>query len=50
MTANEVLEEFRVILILKPETEKKAVGKREFKAFRIKTKGLKFDRNEIYDE
>ena len=48
--ADEVLGEFRVILILKSEPEKKVVRKREFKAFRAKTKGLKFNRDEIYDE
>lgn len=48
--AKEVSGEFRVILILKAKPEKKVVRKREFKAFKVKTKGLKFNRNEIYDE
>lgn len=48
--AKEVSGEFRVILILEPNPEKKAVRKREFKAFKVKTKGLKFNRAEIYDE
>lgn len=48
--AKEVSGEFRVILILKSKPEKKVIRKREFKAFKAKTKGLKFDRHEIYDE
>ncbi len=48
--ADEISGEFRVILILKAKPKKKAVQKREFKAFKVKTKGFKFNRNEIYDE
>jgi len=48
--ANEVSGEFRVILILNVKTEKKVARKREFKAFKVKTKDFKFNRDEIYDE
>ena len=48
--ASEVSGEFRVILILNVKPEKKVVRKREFKAFKAKTKGFKFNRHEIYDE
>lgn len=47
---NDVAGEFRVILILNPETPKKNARKKEFKALKIKTKGFKFDRDEIYDD
>lgn len=48
---NQVSGTFRVILLLEPKdgTSKKS-RKKKFDAFRIATKELKFDRNEIYDE
>ena len=47
--AADVSGEFRVILIV-PEPKKKIVKKREFKAVKIKTKGFKFNRDDIYNE
>lgn len=48
--ADKVQGEFRVILILSPKAKPKIVKKREFKAFKVKTKGFKFDRNDAYDK
>lgn len=48
--ADEVSGAFRVILILNVKSEKKVVPKREFKALKVKTKGFKFNRDDIYDE
>lgn len=32
------------------KSEKKTIKKREFNAFKVKTKGFKFNREEIYEE
>lgn len=48
--ADKIAGEFKVILILDTKPEKKAIRKREFKAFKVKTKGYKFNRDEIYEE
>ncbi len=49
--ANEISWEFnKVVLILQRNPEKKAHRERGFKAFKVKTKGFKFNRDEIYDE
>ena len=42
--------EFRVILILNTEVKPKVVKKRVFKAFKVKTKGFKFNRDDAYRE
>lgn len=41
--------EFRVIILLEKKSKPKKAGKKEFKALKIKTKGLKFNREEIYE-
>lgn len=48
--ADEVSGEFKVILVLEKKRDKKVAPKRKFKAFKVKTKGYKFNRSEIYDE
>ncbi len=47
---NDVSGEFQVILILKQISEQKKAPKREFNAFKINTKGYKFNRDDAYDE
>jgi hypothetical protein len=42
--------EFRVIILLENQEKKKRVQKNQFKALSLKTKGVKIDRDEIYDE
>lgn len=43
--------EFRVILILNtPPKQKKVVKKKTFEAFKVKTKGFKFNRDDAYKE
>ena len=46
--AGDISGEFRVILILNKEPQKKTARKRVFNAFEVKTKGFKFNRDEIY--
>jgi hypothetical protein len=48
--ADEVSGEFRVILILDAQPQKKVPCERKFEAVRIKTQGFKFNRDEIYEE
>lgn len=59
-------DEFRVIILVEPqivvskkkrklsslnlEPKKKVARKREFRAFKVKTKGFKFNRDDIYNE
>lgn len=47
---SEIWGEFRIILLLQKKTEPKTSSKRKFQALKIKTKGLKFNREDIYDE
>ena len=47
---DDVKGEFRVILILNAVTKPKVSKKREFKAFKVKTKGFKFNRDDAYRE
>lgn len=48
--ADEVSGEFRVILLLNTQAATNKTSKRTFKALKVKTKGFKFARAEIYDE
>ncbi len=42
--------EFRVILLINKKEIKEKPRKKKFEALKVKTKGLKFNREEIYDE
>ena len=48
--ADSVSGEFRVILILNSLPEVKEPSKKSFKAFKTKTKGFKFKRDELYTD
>ena len=47
--ADDVSGKFRVIIILN-NAEKNIAHQREFKAVQLKTKGFKFNRDEIYND
>jgi hypothetical protein len=47
---NDVSGEIRVIILISKKNEPKKKSKKEFKALNLKTKGFKFNRQEIYDQ
>lgn len=47
---NNVSGEIRVIILISKKNEPEKKPKKEFKALNLKTKGFKFNRQEIYDE
>ncbi len=48
--ADDVKGEFRVILILNTQKKPASVKKRVFKAIKVKTKGFKLNRDDVYHE